>query len=315
MPTIIGGSASTGSSLLTNILNRHSSIYAGPETHLFTKPKLYLDWAKHKESILTKQGDAMKSPGIHRFNGVILDNQKPIADLLNEANSFPQFAEAYFSSCGAIEWVEKTPVNSYCFDLFIKEFKGGKCVLMVRNPYDAIASMMARGLTSLKAASIYLTNTLANISLRGNDNFHIVKYESLITNTKHTLSELCNFLGIMYESEMLIAEDEDVRMEGWIQNEKGELGKGSVGRFLTHSASVQNEIISVVDSIKLRNEKWPFTSTELRDISDICNLFNYEYRKSEGESISNKLYLWKEELESTIKFYPTNIFNYPITFK
>lgn len=315
MPAIIGGSSSTGSSLLTNILNRHSSIYAGPETHLLSKPKLYLDWEMHKASILTKEGDAMKSPGIHRFNGVILDEQKSIEGLLVTAKSLSQFADEYFASFGATDWVEKTPANSYCFDLFLKEFRDGKCILMIRNPYDAVASMVARGLTALKAASIYLANTLANINLRENENFHVVRYESLVSKPKQSLTGLCDFLGIDFESQMLSGEEEIISMEGWKYNEKGELGQESVGRFSQLDTSKQNEIVSAMDSIKLKKDKWPFSAVDLEDISDICTLFDYEFIHSNRGAASRKLDLWKEELESTIKLYPTNIFNYPITFK
>ena len=40
-PIIIGGSGSSGSSLLATILNRHPEVAVGPELSLFNKPVLY----------------------------------------------------------------------------------------------------------------------------------------------------------------------------------------------------------------------------------------------------------------------------------
>ena len=49
---IMGGSQSTGSSLLVNILNRHSMLVAGPETYLFMHPKLYHHWEENKKYLI-----------------------------------------------------------------------------------------------------------------------------------------------------------------------------------------------------------------------------------------------------------------------
>lgn len=315
MPAIIGGSSSTGSSLLVNILNRHSTIYAGPETHLFTKPKLFEDWAKHKNAIFNKKGDALKSPGIHRYNGVILQSPNTLNTLISKSNSFSDFAHSYFSSFGKNDWLEKTPANSYCFDLFLNEFKDGKVILMVRNPYDAVASMTARGVSVLKSASIYLANTLANFDLYASEKFHVIKYEELTADPTTTVKQLCSFLEISFESEMLTGENEVVKMDGWQHNEKGVIEKDSVNRFLSLKQKEQNEIKNTIASIKLNRRSWPFKSLQEQDISDICARFDYEYLGCENGTTAKRMELWKEELESTIKMYPANFFNYPVSFK
>jgi len=315
MPAIIGGSSSTGSSLLVNILNRHSAIYAGPETHLFTKPKLYQDWDKYKNTIQYKVGDALKSPGIHRYNGVILEKLDIMIPMLSKAGRLSEFAHAYFDAYGKRDWVEKTPANSYCFDFFLNEFDNGQVVLMVRNPYDTIASMTARGISVLKAVSIYLANTLANIDLQESERAYVVKYEALINNPTTVLTQLCKFLNIPFESEMLTAEEDVIQMDGWQQNEKGKIEKSSVGRFLNLDDKLQKEIKTAADSLKLNNNAWPFKSVQEQDIGDICLRFGYEYLECNAGLSPTKMDLWKEELKSTLKLYPTNIFNYPISFK
>lgn len=317
MPAIIGGSPSTGSSVLVNVLNRHSKIYAGPETHLMSKVQLYRDWKGTKNAIInrSKFETSLKSPGLHRYNGVILDLEKPIRKYLDSSNSLAEFSNQYFGSFGKEDWVDKTPVNSYCFDLFLKEFSEGKVVLSIRNPYDAVASMCARGMKVIKASAIYLANTLANIQLHESDRLHILKYESLVLNQEKTVNNLCLFLGHTYEPEMLKADDEVVTMEGWKQNEKALLGNESVGRFDQIAYELQKEIIAVLSAIRIKSSQWPFKDIELEDINDICSLFGYDYKSSGDQVQLSKMNHWKEQLESTFKGYPTNIFNDPIAFK
>ena len=54
MAVLIGGSGSTGSSLLRTILNRHPLIFSGSELNFFNKKQLYYNWNKYKTRVLTK---------------------------------------------------------------------------------------------------------------------------------------------------------------------------------------------------------------------------------------------------------------------
>ena len=325
MPAIIGGSPSTGSSLLVNILNRHSDIAAGPETHFFTLPGLYIDWKKvrialasrnHSQTLnnrLSTFGKGYKSPGLHRYNGLKLSLVKDLdSSKLNSCQSYNEFANSCFKQSGKSYWIEKTPANSYCFDHFLKRVNDSKVILMIRNPYDTVASLHARGISIPKACGLYLTNTLANIHLRTSEDYVVVKYESLVNDTKETLTNLCNFLNVPFEGTMLKAESAVIKMDGWKQNEKGEIGKDSINRFDELALDKQDEIISALCQIRLVSKSWPFEEVQMNSISDICELLGYSYI-DEREKYSFSLL--REKLISTVKLYPTNLFNYPVTFR
>lgn len=315
MPAIIGGSPSTGTSVLVNVVNRHSKIYAGPETHLFTKPNLYLDWNRYKRSILNRRKGGLKSPGLHRFNGVILDESKNLKSLVDDANSLMEFADKYFDTKEG-DWIEKTPANSYCFDHFLNTNDSSKVILMVRNPYDTVSSLMARGLSLPAACAIYLCNSLANFDLSDDERFHIIQYESLVHESEKEVKELCEFLEIEYEPQLLQGEEELIKMKGWKQNEKDSIGVQSLNRFSELEDPKKEEIINALASIKLVSKQWPFDSIEIKSILDICDLLGYEFiDPSTTDSKKTTTSLWKEKLNSTIRLYPNNIFNYPIIFE
>lgn len=312
MPAIIGGSPSTGSSVIVNVLNRHSKLYAGPETHLFTKPNLYYNWNRYKKSILRPGLKGMRSPGIHRYNGVILDQRKPLRKLILQSDSFQKFADSYFLDSGKSDWIEKTPANTYCFNLCLSHFDNIKVILMIRNPYDAVASMNARGISVARASALFMANSLANFHLRNHENYFTLKYESLVSTPKLEVSKLCTFLNLEFENDMLQGDDELEKMHGWKQNEKASIGRESLNRFDELIDDKKEEIINALASVKLISEKWPFVEVGIRTIKDICAHFDYEYYDGKNQKKIQSLFV--DKMISTLRLYPTNILNYPVTF-
>ncbi|MBK7410802.1 MAG: sulfotransferase [Saprospirales bacterium] len=131
---LIGGSPSTGSSVLVNMLNRHPDVVAGPETYLFIHPKLYTEWPAYRWFLLHRsKWGGLKSIGWFRKNGAdLLDpfygwTQESLSAEIPQALDLPAFAEAFFSKSrkgkDASRWVEKSPSNALCLDLFSTTFR------------------------------------------------------------------------------------------------------------------------------------------------------------------------------------------------
>ena len=68
MQVIMGGSGSTGSSLLKNIMNRHQEIFAGGETAFFAKKMIYDNWLKARSRILKRKLFGLRNFGWHIYN-------------------------------------------------------------------------------------------------------------------------------------------------------------------------------------------------------------------------------------------------------
>ncbi|MEO1715240.1 MAG: sulfotransferase, partial [Bacteroidota bacterium] len=118
----MGGSPSTGSSVLVNILNRHSALCAGPETYLFMHPKLYRDWTTYAPALQRRRlVNHLCSEGWFVFHGTILGNSfyqwnpQEISTLTKTSKTLAEFVARYFARVrraqGAERWVEKSPSN------------------------------------------------------------------------------------------------------------------------------------------------------------------------------------------------------------
>lgn len=315
MPALIGGAPSSGSSLLANILNRHSKIYCGPETHLFTKSVLYSDWKSARRRLLSKSWRGLRSPGIHRYNGIDLEMTAADIKELNQSDSLVEFANKYFSKFNKLDWVEKTPANGYCFDSFLEGGADHKVIRIVRNPYDTVASLWKRNIPLDKAAALYICNNLININLKDDDRYLTVKYEDLVAKPKAEVSKIIGFLGYRFEEQMLDAEDETVMMEGWLQNEKGAISKSSVGRFSRFGDEDQAAIIELLKRMKLKAEFMDPYNTSIDCIEALCKLYDYEYLRGSPKMKATYPNSWSDRMISTIKLYPTHIFKYPVTIE
>ena len=133
MSIIMGGSGSTGSSLVKNILNRHPDIFAGEETSFFAKKNIYQNWDKVKKRITSRGIRGLRNHGFHLYNGTdlseneYLNDQFEIQEMASSSESLAAFCSEYYrkplSQTEARLWLEKTPANAACFDFFLDHFK------------------------------------------------------------------------------------------------------------------------------------------------------------------------------------------------
>jgi len=162
---LMGGSGSTGSSLLKNILNRNERIFSGGETAFLSKRLVYDDWPKAKKRLQRRKTKGLRNFGFHIYNGTDMCFPEYLwkPDELDSAAvasmNLDEFCEVYFGKAleltGATTWIEKTPANAACFASFLNHFQDSKVIHMVRNPYDTIASLCNRGFSLHYAVGRY----------------------------------------------------------------------------------------------------------------------------------------------------------------
>lgn len=322
---MIGGSPSTGSSVLVNILNRHPELLAGPETFLFIHPKLYQVWREYRKYLVQRSKlGGLKSEGWFRINGAdLLDpfygwKAPGIAEIIETAVDFPAFADAFFSPSlrqkGASRWVEKSPSNAICLDIFPGHFPGGKVVHTTRNPYDTIASLVSRGHSPFYATAAYLVNTAFALKAAGSDRHHLLKYEKWVLEPEAELSSLFGFLGLAWDPEVLepASGEKDVRMEGWLHNERGKLESGSVGRFGRLEEKDQEAILYLVNRLRIRKDYQERHGLQVSQIADLCGHLGYETqmpgRSAYAASVVSCL---KDRLTRLVRLYGTG-WLYPV---
>ena len=322
---LIGGSPSTGSSVLVNILNRHPDVVAGPETFLFMHPKLYTDWERFKRFLIrSSKFGGLKSIGWFRMNGAdLLDpfyghSPASLRQLVAQAGSFPEFADAFFQPAlreeGARVWAEKSPSNALCLDLFPDHFPSGKVIHTTRDPYDAIASLVARGYSPYYAAGAYLVNTAFALRPEGESWYFLLRYEDWVADPEGRLGACLSFLGLEWDPALLQPRESGapVRMEGWLHDEKGPLQKGSIGRFARLSPADQHAIRAVAQRMRIAPGYGRAHALPVASIGEICERLGYPQKPADRATNAAfcKDYL-KDRLGRAVRWYPT-AWDYPV---
>ncbi len=320
---IMGGSGSTGSSLLKNILSRNHHVVSSIETHLLTKFELYQNWNNAKNRITKRKFNGLKSYSWHMYNGVdlqpMVNQNQSWEEVIKTSSSFPDFMDSYFSNIDtkpASHWLEKTPGNVFSTTKFLARFPNSKAIFTVRNPYDTIASLHSRGIPIANSVAYYLFNT-SSVLAQQTQNSSIVCYEQLVQNPRKIVQELCDFISIELEEQMFMPNQEQtVSLDGWNHDEYGEISKSSVNRFFEVPEDQQAKIIQAVDSIFINPNGLDYFSLRVSSIKEICSELNYEYIPAEQSSAKwskeLKEELRKDKINRLVRFYPLGL-HYPLS--
>lgn len=262
---IIGGSPSTGSSLLRQILNRHSSIVCAPETHLFAKPGIVSEWDQTKFKLAPLLPFKFKDLGLFPFNG--LNNQeipnykkKKLRELISKSSNVFSFFESLMREFFDLEldqvYGEKTPGNVFNFEHILNGSEKFLCVHTVRNPYDVMASLVARGKSIPMSVAFYLMNTSHVLNVTKSDRVLTIRYENLVSNPQEELSQLLDALQLKFESQMLKPgksnPNEITKIDSWKYDESEKIQTGSIGRFHQLDQSVKEELIAIAWHLRLK---------------------------------------------------------------
>jgi len=189
---IIGGSPSSGSSLLAHYLGNHSDIYAGPETNLLTHSSWMTDWKSSTSSLSEADLSKIKSSAWHIHEGVQTDHfnrSSVVLQAFRTSDNLSEFLEDQFDMVTDKKYfLMKTPSNSVFFDPLRKLSPSALQILTVRNPYDSIASMRRRGWSIAYAAGAYLFNI--GLGYQGADYLKSVRYEDLVNQPRRVMKSL-----------------------------------------------------------------------------------------------------------------------------
>ncbi|MFC6669009.1 sulfotransferase family protein [Marinobacterium aestuariivivens] len=165
-PCFLVGPPRSGTTLLTAMLNTHSLVGAGPETHFFSKIKedewremlADPDWPK-------KAVDKISSVKLVGQNviGLFEISSEDLYDTLTNCERsinavLNGFFSIYLNKKGKSIWVEKTPNHLLFLDLIRKEFPKAKIIRIVRDPRDSCNSMSKLNWTYHPVSNAYIWN-------------------------------------------------------------------------------------------------------------------------------------------------------------
>ena len=323
----MGGAPSTGSSLLVNMLDRHSDLSAGPETYLFIHPRLFKDWPRYRRFLLrTSKTGGLKSPGWFLMNGAQLLqpaygwSPPALAQLIEASSDLPAFARSFLAgrkeAAGAKSWVEKSPANAITFPQFLQRFSDARVIHTTRNPYDTAASLVARGHSPYQAAGAYIVHTALALRVLEHPAAHLVKYETLVRDPAGTLQRLLAFLDCSWEPAVLeptpAERRQEVRMEGWLQDENSPVGARSLGRYERLPAAVQRELADALALFRINPAFARRYGLAHRSLRSIAETLDYPFREAPRPDPGRlRRQLWRDRLGRALRLYPAGPATYP----
>lgn len=325
MSCLVGGSGSSGTTLLKTVLDKHPEIFSGAEMALFNKERLYKDWSKWKNCLVSGRR-SFSTDGWFPYPSHNLDHEsygwkkEEIAGLIEDSQDIMAFATAFFDrplrKNNKILWVEKTPSNTYCFREFLKLSDKHRVIHMVRNPYDTVASLMRRGMSPIFAAGLWVYNNSAAVSAKNTSptQYFLVQYEDFVESFEGTSSALFAFLGVSsIELDRLNeSKSKSVGISSWNNNPSGEISKTSIGSFSKLNDEAQDTIKQALHIFRIRDFILEQKNLTFSNALQLCELYNFEYLEPKSTISSKHLRdLVIDFTKRSLRGYSTGLFKYP----
>ena len=210
-PFFIIGCPRSGTSLLTRILNSHSSMCVPYETHLYRTFWPWRHFYRDLSSTAAKRALISDFASTWAAFGQSLDIEDAVDRV--SGDGFHAVVSGIMSSLSASErksrWGEKTPDHIFCFDAIREGFPSASFIHVIRDGRDcALSWKRARfGPKHLYVAGerwrSYIS-AIAEIEKKlPSDQFLEVRYEALLREPRTTVQQICEFLGEPFEAQML----------------------------------------------------------------------------------------------------------------
>ncbi|MCF6306854.1 MAG: sulfotransferase [Flavobacteriaceae bacterium] len=325
---LIGGSGSSGSTMLIRKLNNHPDIFGGGEISFFNKERLFEDWQKNKLKILPYL-PYFTTSGWYVYRRSMLTreeygwNKKEVKNLLKQSNSIVEFSKHYFKRGldrkNAKIWIEKTPSNAYSFKYFLEQFPEGKVIHITRNPIDSVASMYEKGVPIFYSVGAWLYNNAAALVCENSKRYLRVRYEDIVDNPEIEFKKLLDFIKIENKGlNLSTKEKKEVKdIESWKNSPDGEISKSSMGRFYKLPVEIQKEIYTALHCIQISKKHISDKNFKYSDFDSISKKLGYETKLEPDLTFKGKIKkeLKIHKLERSIKMYYTGGNNFPIQLK
>lgn len=221
---LLGNAPSSGSTLLSVILNSHPDIVCGPELDMFAHPyfwKLQGDaWRQAASSFI--QGESQPEfPERCPFAGSVTkpslewyqQDESTLLDAVSRSANGSELAAAFYAARFRQDkksiWAEKSPPNLYAIPSFLGQNEEHRAIIVVRHGLDVAVSLMNnRGYSFREAAKIWAFEASLSRQIYerdGGERVFLLRYEDLVGQPENELGRLCAFLEIPEKSEDMLA--------------------------------------------------------------------------------------------------------------
>ena len=270
------GSPRSGTTILQSLLAAHPEVISFPESKFFH----YLLYDKFAGKLPSRMEaffkDEIKRPEF-------LENFDDSQTVETKTAWFVGILDSLATEQNKSIWLEKTPEHMYFIEDIERLLPNAKFIHILRNGMDTIASMYeaTRNFSNLWGAGWDLNHCvgrwehamLTSHKYIKKSNHIFIRYKDVLDNTTKLLGEICNFMGIEYEDEMLLNYKEKASRLSlnlpWHQGIDRDIKSTKVHKY--HNSFNCDEIQSILTRIQWVNSEvaYKFNVDVERAISDI----------------------------------------------
>ena len=225
-PIFVTGYMRSGTTLLGNILDRHSAISVFIES--FFIPRYYftqvLFWPLSREQNFLRLARSIVNEDSSIRNGMTLDEARVLS---STERNLPSLIDSLFSdwarSRGKEIWADKSPGYISKVSTLDRMFADARFVHIIRDGRDVWLSLKRLGWkTDVVEVATDWANTVAKARRYGatmsSDRYLEVKYERLVESPEREVRRIAAFLGEVYEPKMIEPDEEgpgNPALAGW----------------------------------------------------------------------------------------------------
>ncbi|THB79116.1 MAG: sulfotransferase [Desulfobulbaceae bacterium] len=212
----VGCAPSSGSTLLSNLLDSLPFAVCGPEIDLWVPRDYFTGFARIKSrSFYTSRTPSpyqkRQKFKLKRLAPYGMD-QHIVRTMVNESSNFEEFSARFFDHFSryrdkdCLLYVDKSPNNIHSAQDFLDAFQDSFFIYLVRNPLYSLKSMIRRGIPPYLAISTWLVVEATFTMIKDHERVFAVKYETLVKEPFATVADLFGKLGIDYDATRIAAD-------------------------------------------------------------------------------------------------------------
>lgn len=212
----ITGCPRSGTTLLQSIIASHSQIHTAPETSFFSRiiPRLGVEYS-NPEKMVDLRAIELVREDFSTMTGIELPSDFAGDDADISVRNLFERLMAYFNRDGKPIWVEKTTLHAKNLHVIKRFYPEARIVNVIRDPVACVGSMSVIRPISFSDLRIRYITSLYELSRLWNDCVSMsmefpckdqvmhVSYEGLVESPEETVRNICGFLKIQFEPDML----------------------------------------------------------------------------------------------------------------
>jgi hypothetical protein len=211
-PAFIVGCPRSGTTLLASLCDRHSQVAVTPESHFFSKSYFRNKISSHKDRLFNAAELSRRFAESQYTRDLNLSSRELLAATGESDIRLDDFyriaMETFVSARGKVGWMEKTPAHLLFADRIFDWYPQARMICIFRDGRDVALSLrkLPWSITPVRHyATLWRQSAIAMLRCQRQwpENFLAIRYESLLTDPKKTLSSVMNFVGLDFEPQQL----------------------------------------------------------------------------------------------------------------